>query len=151
MKAEKREITGLYKEIKNIIDSEMGIDISINRRRRDYVYGRCLFYKIVKEIEPDMSYASIGSFFHKDHASVLYSINRTFHYAMQDLFYRDIYNKLQFCSVQDSESKNLLSKYKEVKDLLRAIELKDEIIITLRTQLDAFKKMEFATNKKKYT
>lgn len=33
MKVEKREITGLYKEIKNIIDSEMGIVVHIGQKQ----------------------------------------------------------------------------------------------------------------------
>lgn len=90
--------------ILNEVNEFLNIDIRKQTRKREYVYGRFLFYKLAKELNPFCSSVVIGRFLGKDHATVLYGNNQ-------------LKNIIKF--KQDSELINsyytLLSKLKSIK------------------------------------
>lgn len=62
--------------ILNEVNEFLNIDIRKQTRKREYVYGRFLFYKLAKELNPFCSSVVIGRFLGKDHATVLYGNNQ---------------------------------------------------------------------------
>ena len=58
--------------ILNEVNEFLNIDIKKKTRKREFVYGRFLFYKLVKELNPFCSSVVIGRFLGKDHATVLH-------------------------------------------------------------------------------
>ena len=79
-------------EIKNYIDKEAGIDISIKSRQRSIVLYRVLYYKLALELT-DESLQKIGEVLNRDHATVLHSRNKNFEYMMSLETYRNLYKK----------------------------------------------------------
>lgn len=63
--------------IADIVSELSGIDIRKNNRQRQYIYARCVYYKVVREL----TYAStkkIGKAVGRDHATVLHNLKHTF-------------------------------------------------------------------------
>ncbi len=84
------------KIILNEVNEFLNIDIQKNTRKRQYVYGRFLFYKLAKELSPFCSSVVIGRFLGKNHATVLHG-NKQFQNIIkynQDPELIDYYNTL---------------------------------------------------------
>jgi hypothetical protein len=62
--------------IKELILEETGIDIADKIRTRTKVEYRSLFFFILKNLEPKLSFREIGEAVNKDHATVIYGINQ---------------------------------------------------------------------------
>lgn len=60
-------------EVLMIINDVLGIDITKNTRHRDYINGRAIYYKILRD-GLNMSYASIGMTMGKNHATIMHSL-----------------------------------------------------------------------------
>lgn len=63
--------------IKKVSDA-LGVDIKKRTRKRIYVYGRCIYYKLARQNFRGMSLEYIGRFVDVDHATVIHSINNVF-------------------------------------------------------------------------
>lgn len=64
-------------KIADIISELSGIDIKNKSRQRRFIYARCIYYKVVREL----TYAStkkIGKAVGKDHATVIHNLKNTF-------------------------------------------------------------------------
>jgi len=84
----------IIKEIREKIEKELGVDISINKRTRPLVYSRALFFKIAR-MKTGKSLAEIGKEVGRDHSSVLHGLKlfeQVISYNEQP--YLDIYEKL---------------------------------------------------------
>ena len=90
-------------DIRKEIESSLDFSLSEVNRQRKYVYARCVYFKLSRELCPLESLESIGSSVNKDHASVLHGINNVFPSleAYEESFY-DIYTQAK---------SNLLDKY----------------------------------------
>lgn len=58
--------------ILNEVNEFLNIDIKKKTRKREYVYGRFIFYKLAKEFNASCSFTQIGKFLGKNHATVLH-------------------------------------------------------------------------------
>ena len=133
-------------KIKNLVESELGIDITSKSRKRELVYARAIYFKICKD-RTSLSLQEIGETLNLHHATVLHSIRNIFPaFEMYNPEYMDIYNriikadeyipadkqlatlKIQHYQLQlkydyikniniDLKHKTLLSKIKEIPDL----------------------------------
>ena len=133
-------------KIKNLVESELGIDITSKSRKRELVYARAIYFKICKD-RTNLSLKDIGKTMQLDHATVLHAITNIFPaFEMYNPEYMDIYNriikadeyipadkqlatlKIQHYQLQlkydyikniniDLKHKTLLSKIKEIPDL----------------------------------
>ena len=85
------------------VNDKLNIDIKSETRRRKYVYGRMLFFKLAKDFNPYMSTTQIGRFINKDHATVLHSLKqfKNIKEYKQDNHFLDNYNSL-FHSLKQS-------------------------------------------------
>ena len=62
--------------IKELILKETGVDIADKSRVRIKVEYRSLFFTIIKDLEPKLSFREIGESVNKDHATVIYGIKQ---------------------------------------------------------------------------
>jgi len=62
-------------QIKNIVDKVVGFDITAKKRQIEYVDARRIFYKIART-KTKHSFASIGNFLNRDHATALHGIKQ---------------------------------------------------------------------------
>ena len=82
------------KEIKELVEGELGYRINVNSRKRDIVYGRAIYFRICKD-RTNLSLKKIGETLNLDHATVLHSINNIFPaFEMYNPKYMEIYNRI---------------------------------------------------------
>lgn len=62
-------------DIKYLVEREIGVDLSIQSRRRHLVYARFIFFKLARD-NTRYSLSDIGRLINKDHASVLHGIKQ---------------------------------------------------------------------------
>ena len=76
------------------INTALEIDITQNNRKREIVYGRFIFYSIMRRKNKTMSVEKIGKFLNKNHATVLNGL-RQFDILKEYSDFRDIINKVE--------------------------------------------------------
>lgn len=67
-------------EIVNYIESQTGLNVTRNTRKREYVYARSLYFKLAKEYTA-LPLSFMGDFVGRDHASAIHNINNVFPHA----------------------------------------------------------------------
>lgn len=91
-------------EIRNYMESCLGIDLSFKTRKRNAVYARAVYFKLCKEYTR-LSLTDIGASVGVDHATVIHGINNVFPIVMQyDGNLQDLYQDYKFSNKHDSES-----------------------------------------------
>ena len=86
----------------------VGVDITSKcRRRDDYVYGRAVFYTVVKELYPSTTLHQLGHMTKRDHASVLFALRNAKDTYVSDPIYLNIYNRVREQINQDPTSYDL--------------------------------------------
>lgn len=60
-------------QIELVVTKELGINISRNTRKREFVYGRAIYFKLCREFSHS-TLSSIGESVGRDHASVLHGL-----------------------------------------------------------------------------
>jgi phenylacetate-coenzyme A ligase PaaK-like adenylate-forming protein len=78
--------------IKRIVENEIGERIDTRNRTRYLTYARAVYCKTGRDM--GLSLSSIGKEIKRDHATVLHNLNNIFDFAMQDPYYRRLYQTL---------------------------------------------------------
>lgn len=80
----------LQNKIIKLINDTFNIDIVSRTRRQDYVDGRMIYYKILRDL--DYGYTPIGRTLHKDHSTVIHAVR-----AFDDVttYDKELYNKYE--------------------------------------------------------
>ncbi len=92
------------KQIRNYMETCLGIDLSFRTRKRSNVYARAVYFKLCKEYTR-LSLTDIGASVNVDHATVIHGINNVFPIVMQyDGHLQDLYEDYKFSNNHDSES-----------------------------------------------
>ena len=80
----------LQNKIIKLINDTFNIDIVSKTRRQDYVDGRMIYYKILRDL--DYGYAPIGRTLYKDHSTVIHAVR-----AFDDVttYDKELYNKYE--------------------------------------------------------
>ena len=104
-------------EIIRRVSDAVGVDIVKRSRQRQYVYGRCVYYKLVRSFYPNRSLSYIGSTVGVDHATVLHSLNKVFPVIEQFeptllMIYSDIYKQMSF---ETGQAKSIPATHEEAK------------------------------------
>jgi hypothetical protein len=91
--------------VKRIVENEIGERIDTRNRTRYLTYARAVYCKTGRDM--GLSLSAIGKEIKRDHATVLHSLNNIFDFAMQDPYYRRLYQTLSvvFQSEQTEEVK----------------------------------------------
>lgn len=58
----------------NEINENLGIDILDKKRKREYVYGRFLYMRLAKDLNPHLSLTAIGNTLKQNHATVIHGL-----------------------------------------------------------------------------
>tara|TARA_R100001198_G_C5118019_1_gene142159 strand:+ start:150 stop:518 length:369 start_codon:yes stop_codon:yes gene_type:complete len=103
--------------ILNEVNEFLNIDIKKKTRKREYVYGRFLFYKLVKELNPFCSTIQIGRFLDKNHATVLYGN-------------RELNNIIKY-----KQDPKLIATYKTLLFRLKSLKFVSADTSSIRTQM----------------
>jgi len=129
--------------IKNIIESETGVNLDANTRKRSVVHARRMYYKILK-LHTNMSLDAIGKTLKlkQDHATVLYQTKMfDLDYEQDKVFnstFRKIINLCDGIVEQTEEEKlkeqNLIMKY-EISNLNKQIDKLNGKIIQLKNDI----------------
>jgi len=81
-------------QIMNLVENELGYNISGKTRARQVVYGRAIYFKICKD-RTNLSLQEIGETLNLHHATVLHSIRNVFPaFEMYNPEYMEIYNRI---------------------------------------------------------
>ena len=81
-------------QIMNLVENELGYNISGKTRARQVVYGRAIYFKICKD-RTNLSLQEIGETLNLHHATVLHSIRNIFPaFEMYNPEYMEIYNRI---------------------------------------------------------
>jgi hypothetical protein len=67
-------------EIVKYIESQTGLNVTRNTRKREYVYARSLYFKLAKEYT-SLPLSYMGEFVGRDHASAIHNITNVFPHA----------------------------------------------------------------------
>tara|TARA_B100001287_G_C22527834_1_gene455889 strand:- start:124 stop:666 length:543 start_codon:yes stop_codon:yes gene_type:complete len=131
--------------ILNLCNVITGVDITDKcRRRNDYVYGRAVFYSVVKEIYPLATLHQLGHMTKRDHASVLFALRNAKDTYLVDPIYINLYNRVREKINQDPASYDL----RHEKALSKMNASAAQYVTELHNKLsDAKKEIEELNNK----
>ena len=135
------------KKIKELVEFYYGLeDISTRKRTQDYVDARTIYAVLCRELT-DYSYAVISSHINRDHSSITHAMNviynqwrsQKYRFRRQLQIIDTIYEILAEKKEQEKEEvpseaiikslkSKLILKDKEIKELYRLLEAKDEKI-----------------------
>jgi hypothetical protein len=138
-------------EIKDLVDKELGLDISRNTRKQDYVFARVIYYKLARDYT-SYSLSTIGSLLGKDHATVLHGVRlfESFNqvpnaYRKQLEAFEKINSKLDTMDLKNEES-IVTRLLREKNDIIERLSEQNNKYNELRdkhnTMLKYFKKYE---------
>jgi len=82
------------KIVRELVEEYFNVKINKNTRRREYVEARAIYYNILRE-NFRYSLTQIGETMNKDHATVLYAINKINDWYETDLRFRNDYNQIK--------------------------------------------------------
>ncbi len=109
--------------IRTMLTRRIQLNLAKNIRRREYVYGRALYFKLAKEFTSS-SYKEIGSLVDRDHASVIHGLKV---FEMLVLHKDPILNTYYECRriltsvkedlVEDNDTQYWRAKYESMRDL----------------------------------
>jgi hypothetical protein len=122
--------------LKRLVEEKNGVNMGVKTRKREVIFARRMYYKLMKEFYKKMSLDSIGKTLplKQNHATVLHQINQFEIDYAQDKVFRNKYNSIrnEFYGLAgepeiDLEEENMRLKL-EVSDLNKDIEkLKDDL------------------------
>jgi len=116
--------------LKKLVEEKTGVKLGARTRKREVVFARRMYYKLMKEFYKKMSLDSIGKTLplKQNHATVLHQINQFEIDYAQDKVFRNKYNSIrnEFYGLAgepeiDLEEENMRLKL-EVSDLKKEIE-----------------------------
>lgn len=77
-------------EIIHLVSQRIGLDIKNPSRKREYVMGRSIYYKLAKDDFHLGTYSSIGALVNKDHTTVLYGLKK---FEIVEMYEPKLYEK----------------------------------------------------------
>lgn len=93
------------KQIRRLIEDQVGFSLDLNTRKRDVVLARAVYYMVARDSTKganQISLSAIGKELGKDHATVLHAINNNSFQIMDDEYYSELYNAVM-AQVQDNK------------------------------------------------
>lgn len=122
------------KEIRRVIEKQVGHPLDLNSRKRDVILARALYYRVARDFfngDSRFSLSAIGKELGKDHATVLHSLRKVGDYVMIDDHYRAIYdmamNTIKRTSVEDESKDVARSGY--VKKFMRLKKKNSDLVL----------------------
>jgi chlorite dismutase len=92
----------ITKRLLEVITENTGIDVTLRTRKRETVEMRSLYFSVLKELQANKTFKSIGDTVNQDHATVIISLSK---YKMYERFSPDL----------KTIRKKVISNFKEVE------------------------------------
>lgn len=83
----------IHQTIKKLVEDYYTLKIDSKTRKREYIEARAIYYKLLRD-NSRMSLSAIGKTMNKDHATVLYTINKIDDWVQYDKQLRQDYETL---------------------------------------------------------
>jgi hypothetical protein len=129
--------------LKEIVDNEVGFDISVKRRIRDLVYYRYIFFKIAREQLKGLTTTAIGKSLNRDHATVLHGLKKIEHELDYNKEINNLYHKISDIVSNELEV-DIINDCSE-NDIIQIKKHYEDRILSLRTRIQ---ELERLSNKK---
>ena len=104
------------REIKTLIENEVGYPLDKNSRKREVVMARALYYKIARDLysgSNKLTLRKIGEELGKDHATVLHGLRKVSPFVLKDTYFNNVYksvlhviDKSKYENFSESEAEN---------------------------------------------
>jgi hypothetical protein len=98
-----------------VINDYTGINVVVKSRKREIVEMRSLYFDILKDLEPNKTFSSIGESVNVDHSTVMHSLSK---YKMYEKFSPSLkgIRKKVIANFREGELEEIEVVYKEVKE-----------------------------------
>lgn len=127
---------GMLKEmesLKVIIDKVFNVDMAMATRKRDYVYAKMVFSKIMRDRGCRLE--SIGSFIKRDHATIVYYTRIIDSLFDQDGILLSRYLECKNCFYEDREPGVYLTTEKNLQDKLTKLQSEYDNLLAEKQRL----------------
>lgn len=109
-------------EIRNLVETELDVDISNKRRERNLVYARAIYFKICRD-RTYLSLQEIGDTLDLNHATVLHAVKNIFpSFKLYNPEYLSLYKKI----ISTDEYVPMESRYEVLKQDYSLLQTKYE-------------------------
>lgn len=118
------------KEVKTIIEREVGGKLSTPNRKRELTYARAVFCKIGRELSSNrrpIALSTIGGHINRDHSSVIHNIKVVFPFAMQEERFKALYETLQTLFVF-TEEEGFTNEEVTLRERLKRLEEENQVL-----------------------
>ncbi len=128
----------MEEKIKELILTELGLDVNKESRKREIIEARSLYFYLLKRLYPKMSLAAIGESMNKNHATVIHALNNFPMYEQYNTKLQDLKNlALHLLGEEPIEETELMKFKKKVFELENKEKPRYEIIENLYNLLEA--------------
>ena len=128
----------MEEEIIELINKELGLDITQDNRKQEVVEARALYFHLMKQLHPKKSLQSLGDAFGKNHATVIHALKNYPIYEKYNERLCETKNLvLHLFGVKDAEETIILKFKRRLKELEESKKVRYEIIQQLDDLLTA--------------
>jgi len=144
------------KTIKELVNSNININIDNTIQRREFVEARALYYALCKEYTIE-SLATIGRSVNKNHATVIHGLKNFPIWSDQSVslssIYLDIKSKLELLQdemvLENNQTDSMLNKYLKIKQTNeKLIEVNKQLVSEINKLNNKIKNKNILLNKK---
>ena len=109
-----------FKEIQDIVEKKLNVDLFIKSRLRPLVEARFMYFLLCKEFSDEKTLSKIGKSLNKDHATVLHGIKTLNNLMLSDAKIYKVYIELyDLCSKISGAKKKKHTLYFELSNKIR--------------------------------
>ena len=130
--------TQLIKKLVKLINETFEVDITDNCRKQEYVFGRMIYYKILRDL--GYGYQPIGRTLGKDHSTIIHNVRAFDDITMYDKELYKTYEIIKDVATKDVELPDM--EKATLGELVSCIVDLNEENARLRKKLEKFKKAE---------
>jgi len=112
--------------LQEVINDYTGVDVVAKSRKREIIEMRSLYFDILKDLEPNKTYSSIGESVNVDHSTVIHSLNK---YNMYEKFSPNLkaIRKKVIGAFRVESLEQLEVVYEEVKETKKTFEIIEQL------------------------
>jgi hypothetical protein len=133
----------LRKKLIALINETFKIDITADTRKQEYVFGRMIYFKILRDL--GYGFQPIGRTLNKDHSTVIHSVRTFDDLVIYDKELYRTYNIIKELVIKSIDTVDIeKATYSELVRCLRNLEREN---VSLRQEIQLLKKTKFISIK----
>jgi len=126
-------VTNEMESLKGIIDRVFNVDMTMPTRKRDFVYSKMVFSKIMRDRGCRLEL--IGSFIKRDHATIVYYTKIIDSLFSQDAILLSRYLECKNCFYENREPGVYLTTEKNLQDKLAKLQKEYDMLLAEKQRL----------------